>query len=168
MPEATAPTLSLLWIASQRHDLGWLLECFLAWPDNELAEGQTQGHSLVAGPPDLKASFFFRAGELFRGHWTQPSCFRFPDEEPDSSFSTGFPTSFLVGRASSVSHAFPDVPFADYIATQLKDGMLYTYCSESHATVAPLQWGTGLVIWMVWGTGVQSDKSGNSWIGSAA
>lgn len=135
-PEATAPSLSLLWDAPRGHDLSWLPECFLAWPDNESAEGQTRGHSIMAASPDLKVSLF-RAGEPFRGRWAQPSHFQFPDEGSDSSFSTGFPTSFCVDRVLSVPCAFPLVPFSDYIAAQPIDKMFWVQCSGSPDTVAP-------------------------------
>lgn len=103
-PEAAAPSLSLLWEAPQSHDLNGLLECFLAWSGNESAEGQTRGHNIMAASSDLKGSLF-RAGEPFRGRWAQSSHFRFPDEGSDSSFSTGFPVNFFVGRVLSVSCA---------------------------------------------------------------
>lgn len=51
----------------------------------------------MAASPDLKASLF-RAGEPFRGHWAQLSCFHFPDEGLDSSFSIGLPVS-VAGRS---------------------------------------------------------------------
>lgn len=134
-PEASAPSLSLLWDAPRSRDLSWLPECFLAWPDNESAEGQTRGHSIMAASPDLKVSLF-RAGEPFRGRWAQPSHFRFPDEGSDSSFSTGFPMSFA-GRVLSMSRAFPLVPFSDHIAAQSIDKMFWVQCSGSPDTVAP-------------------------------